>query len=68
MVRPVRGLAALVALGDRDGVDGGIRGLALLTRQAGRGLRRAQTGLATGYLVWIFTGAVLVGVAGVVLS
>jgi len=68
VVRPVRRLAARVAAADRDVVDGAVRGTVVLTRWGGVRLRRAQTGLATGYLVWVFAGAALVGLAGVVLS
>jgi hypothetical protein len=31
-------------------------------------LRRFQAGLATGYVTWLVAGALLVGLAGVVLS
>jgi NADH-quinone oxidoreductase subunit L len=68
VVRPVQALARVVAGGDRDVVDAYVRGTASGARWAGIGLRRLQGGLATGYVAWLFLGAVLVGLAGVVLS
>jgi NADH-quinone oxidoreductase subunit L len=68
VVRPVLALARVVAGGDRDVVDAYVRGTATGSRWAGIGLRRLQGGLATGYVAWLFLGAVLVGLAGVVLS
>ena len=68
IVRPYRALARSVSAGDRDVVDALPRGSAALTGWAGRALRRAESGLATGYVTWIVLGAVAVGVAGVVLS
>jgi NADH-quinone oxidoreductase subunit L len=68
VVRPVQALARVVAGGDRDVVDAYVRGTALASRWAGIGLRRFQTGLATGYVTWLVAGALLVGLAGVVLS
>jgi NADH-quinone oxidoreductase subunit L len=67
VVRPVRVLARVVTGADRDVVDAYVRGGAALTRGAGRGLRRASTGVATGYLTWVVVGAVLAAVAGVTL-
>ena len=68
VVRPVQALARVVAGGDRDVVDAYVRGIAIGSRWAGIGLRRMQGGLATGYVAWLFLGAVLIGLAGVVLS
>jgi hypothetical protein len=49
-------------------VDAPPRGTAVLAAWAGRLLRRAEGGLATGYLAWVVLGAVVVGLAGVVMS
>jgi hypothetical protein len=49
-------------------VDFPVRGLSALTERAGVLLRRSQTGLATAYLAWLMLAAVLIGLAGVVLS
>jgi NADH-quinone oxidoreductase subunit L len=68
VTRPVLALARVVAGGDRDVVDAYVRGTATGSQWAGGVLRRAQTGLATGYVAWLVAGAVLVGLAGVVLS
>ncbi|HEX2809385.1 MAG TPA: NADH-quinone oxidoreductase subunit L, partial [Kineosporiaceae bacterium] len=68
IVRPYRALARVVALGDRDVVDAYPRGSVVLTRWAGVLLRRAEVGLANGYVAWAVVGAVAVGLAGVVLS
>jgi NADH-quinone oxidoreductase subunit L len=68
VVRPVIALARVTVIGDRDVVDGYVRATPVLTRWAGIALRRAQTGLATGYAAWLVLGAVAAGVAGVVLS
>jgi NADH-quinone oxidoreductase subunit L len=68
VVRPFKALARSVSGGDREVVDALPRGGAALATWAGRGLRRAESGLATGYLTWVVLGAVVVGVAGVVLS
>jgi NADH-quinone oxidoreductase subunit L len=68
IVRPYKALAKAAASGDRDVVDALPRGAAGLAGWGGRMLRRAETGLATGYLTWVVLGAVVVGVAGVVLS
>jgi NADH-quinone oxidoreductase subunit L len=68
VVRPFRALAGAVAAGDREGLDAVPRGSGRLVTAAGRLLRRAETGLATGYLTWAVLGAVAIGVAGVVLS
>ncbi len=58
----------MVAGGDRDVVDAWVRGTAVGAHWGGVVLRRAQAGLATGYLAWVVLGAVALGVAGVVLS
>ncbi|MDQ1293972.1 MAG: NADH-quinone oxidoreductase subunit [Actinomycetota bacterium] len=68
VVRPVKALARVVAAGDRDVVDAGPRGTASLAQAGGIALRRAQTGLATGYVTWLVAGALAVGIAGVVLA
>ncbi|HET9655552.1 MAG TPA: NADH-quinone oxidoreductase subunit L [Kineosporiaceae bacterium] len=68
VTRPVQALARVVAGGDRDVVDAYARATAKGTRAAGFVLRLAQSGLATGYVAWLVAGAVLVGLAGVVLS
>ncbi len=68
VVRPVKVLARVVGSGDRDVVDAYVRGTVVGSRWAGIALRRAQTGLATGYVAWLILGAVAVGVAGVVLA
>jgi NADH-quinone oxidoreductase subunit L len=67
-VRPVRALARAVAGGDRDIIDAYVRGTASASRWAGLGLRRFQAGLVTAYVAWLVAGAVVVGLAGVVLS
>jgi len=68
VVRPFQALARGASTGDREVVDALPRGGAALATWAGRGLRRAEAGLATGYLTWVVLGAVVVGLAGVVLS
>jgi NADH-quinone oxidoreductase subunit L len=68
VVRPYRALARAVGSGDRDVVDAYVRGTPVVARWAGLALRRAQTGLATAYLVWLVLGAVAAGVAGMVLT
>jgi NADH-quinone oxidoreductase subunit L len=68
VVRPVRALARVVAGGDRDVVDAYVRGSAIGTGWLGIAVRRAQSGLATGYVTWLVAGALVVGLAGVVLS
>jgi NADH-quinone oxidoreductase subunit L len=68
VVRPYGALARLVRGGDRDVVDGYVRGVPVLARWGSVLLARAQSGLATGYLAWLAVGAVVVGVVGVVLT
>ncbi|MFI7588058.1 NADH-quinone oxidoreductase subunit L [Spongisporangium articulatum] len=68
VVRPVQALARWVQVGDRDVVDAYVRATPVVVAIGGRTLRRFSTGLATGYLVWVAVGAVLAGIAGVVLS
>jgi NADH-quinone oxidoreductase subunit L len=68
IVRPARALARAVAGGDRDVVDAYVRGSVIGTGWLGIVLRRAQSGLATGYVTWLVAGALVVGLAGVVLS
>jgi NADH-quinone oxidoreductase subunit L len=68
VVRPYKVLARLAAAGDTDVVDAYPRGGVLVVRWSGQLLRRASAGLATGYVAWVALGAVVIGVAGVVLS
>ena len=68
VVRPVIALARATVIGDRDVVDAYVRATPAGSRWAGILLRKAQTGLATGYATWIVLGVVIAGVAGVVLS
>ena len=68
VVRPYRVLARVVAAGDREVVDAYPRGSVVLVRWTGLLLRRSELGLATGYLAWAVLGAVVIGVAGVVLT
>jgi NADH-quinone oxidoreductase subunit L len=68
VVRPYRALARLASAGDSDVVDLYPRGSAAIAQRAGRGLRRLQAGMATGYVAWVVLGAFAVGLAGVVLS
>ena len=68
VVRPVQALARVVGVADRDVVDGYVRGSARLAEWTGLAASRLQTGLATGYLLWVTVGAVLAGAAGVVLT
>jgi NADH-quinone oxidoreductase subunit L len=68
VVRPYQVLARIVAAGDRDVVDAAPRGSVCLTRSTGLLLRRAEAGLATGYVTWVVLGAVAVGLAGLVFS
>ncbi|GLY27648.1 proton-conducting transporter membrane subunit [Kineosporia sp. NBRC 101731] len=67
VVRPVLGLARTVQMLERDVVDAYVRGVRPTTEIAGAVLRRAQTGLATAYAAWVFVGAVVLTVAGMVL-
>jgi NADH-quinone oxidoreductase subunit L len=68
VVTPYRALTRLASAGDRDLVDAYPRGSVVVVRWAGLALRRAQAGLATGYVAWVVLGAVAVGLAGVVFS
>ena len=68
VVRPVQALARVVGVADHDVVDGYVRGGARLAEWTGLAASRLQTGLATGYLLWVAVGAVLAGAAAVVLS
>jgi NADH-quinone oxidoreductase subunit L len=68
VVRPATALARGVFAGDSDVVDAYVRGTATVSRWGGAVLRRAQGGLATGYVAWLVLGAVAAGVAGMVLS
>jgi NADH-quinone oxidoreductase subunit L len=64
VVRPARGLARWVSVGDRDVVDAYVRAAARAARWGGWLLRRSQTGVASGYLTWLAAGAVAAVVAG----
>jgi NADH-quinone oxidoreductase subunit L len=68
VVRPARALARGVFAGDSDVVDAYVRGSATASNWSGALLRRAQGGLATGYVAWLVVGAIAAGVAGMVLS
>ncbi len=68
VVRPYRAVAELTGIGERDGVDAYPLALALAVSRGGQGLRRLGTGLVTGYVGWVVVGAVVLGLAGVVLS
>jgi NADH-quinone oxidoreductase subunit L len=68
VVKPYRALTRLASAGDRDLVDAYPRGSVIVVRWAGLALRRAQAGMATGYVAWVVLGAVAVGLAGVVLA
>ncbi|MCE0536587.1 hypothetical protein LWF15_13825 [Kineosporia rhizophila] len=67
VVRPALGLTVLVRVGEHDVVDAYVRGVGPATTIAGKLLRLAQTGLASAYAAWVFAGAVVIAVAGVVL-
>jgi NADH-quinone oxidoreductase subunit L len=68
VIKPYQALARLAAAGDNDLVDAYPRGSVVLARWGGLALRRAQAGIATGYVAWVLIGAVAVGLAGVVLA
>ena len=68
VVRPAFALARVVRGGDGAVVDASVRGLAIASRWTGNLIRRAQNGLATTYVAWLMLGAVLAGVAGLMLS
>ncbi len=68
VVRPYRALARAVGTGERDVVDAYPRGVAVLARWSGMGLRRLGDGVVTSYVGWAVAGAVVLGLAGVVLS
>jgi NADH-quinone oxidoreductase subunit L len=68
IVRPVLALARVVRSLDRDVIDAPVRAIGPGARAAGTALRRAQTGLATAYPVWLVLGAVAIAVAGVVFA
>jgi len=56
---PVTAFANFVARGfDRGVIDGAVNGIATALREAGTGLRRAQTGLVRNYALGIVFGAV----------
>jgi NADH-quinone oxidoreductase subunit L len=68
VVRPVLALARVVKSADRDVIDAYVRAIPSTVRGGGSLLRRAQTGLATGYAAWLVLGALAIAVAGVVLA
>jgi NADH-quinone oxidoreductase subunit L len=68
VVKPYRALTRVVGGADGDVVDAVPRGAATATQWAGLVLRRLGDGMVTSYLAWAVAGAVLLGVAGVVLS
>jgi hypothetical protein len=68
VVRPALAVARAVRVGDREVVDALVRAVPATARLGGLALRRASTGFATGYLVWVVAGAIAAGVVGVVLA
>jgi NADH-quinone oxidoreductase subunit L len=60
-VRPVLWLAKLVGGADRDVIDSYPRATVRLVRWGGLALRRAQTGLVSGYLAWLVAGTAILG-------
>ncbi len=68
VVRPVTALARLAHAGDRSVVEGYVQAPAVAARWLALGARRVQTGVVTGYLSWVAVGAVLLGVAALLLS
>jgi NADH-quinone oxidoreductase subunit L len=68
IVRPVLAMARAVKVVDRDVIDAYVRGVGPGTRLAGDAVRRAQTGLATAYPVWLVLGAVVIAVIGVMFA
>ncbi len=67
VVRPVLWLARVVVAAERNIVDAYVRGVGPTTTAAGILFRRPQTGRATAYAAWVFIGAVVITVAGMVL-
>lgn len=65
VVRPVRALARLTAVLDRDVVEGYVQAPATAARWGAVVLRRLQTGVVTTYLSWVAGAAVLLGVVAV---
>ncbi len=68
VVRPVLGLARVVKGADWAVIDAYVRAVPLTAQAGANLLRRAQTGLATGYAAWLVLGAVVIAIAGVGLS
>ncbi len=68
VVRPVTALARLAHAGDRSVVEGYVQAPAVVARWLALGARRVQTGVVTGYLSWVAVGALLLGVAALLLS
>ena len=65
VVRPVRALARLAAVLDRDVVEGYVQAPATASRWGAVALRRLQTGVVTTYLSWVAGAAVAVGLVAV---
>jgi NADH-quinone oxidoreductase subunit L len=68
IVRPVLALAQVVRSTDRDVIDAYVRGVGPSLRATGNLLRRAHTGLATAYTVWLFLGAAAIALVGVMFA
>jgi NADH-quinone oxidoreductase subunit L len=56
--RPSEGFARFAAVFDTKVIDGAVNGIGRLTRAAGGGLRRIQTGFVRQYALGIVIGAV----------
>ncbi len=68
LVRPVRGMAQLVRVGDRDVVDAYANGAGASARGLGWVLRLAQNGNVQGYLMVVVVGAAALAVAAGVMA
>ncbi len=68
LVRPVRWLARVVRVGDRDVIDGAADGAGAAARGLGWLLRRAQTGNIQTYLMVVVVGACAIAVAAGVVA
>jgi NADH:ubiquinone oxidoreductase subunit 5 (subunit L)/multisubunit Na+/H+ antiporter MnhA subunit len=62
VVRPVRGLASAVRIGDRDVIETYVEGAGVTTRGLGWLLRRGQTGAVQGYLMVVVVGAAAIAI------
>jgi NADH-quinone oxidoreductase subunit L len=60
------GLAYVVGLFDRDGLDGLVNGVARLFASGGRALRMAQTGRVQNYGLVLFGGMAVIALALVI--